>query len=219
MVVMRVLHKEPSDGRVKLMLLSSNLLRVPFLHRHAATFLATLALSSAMVGHALGQAPYDNLETAEGWAWAQIKAGDPANFSERCGMPAMDARAETDTGWTDSCRSISAKFIVDILTRAPFHDQVPFAGVNIIGARVDGDINLRNAKLIRSVSIEQSRIQNNINLDAVRTDSTIAFIASRIAGEFSAKHLRAEHTLILNDSVFAGEDRGQFIHDWRSFRR
>jgi hypothetical protein len=180
MVVMRVLHKEASDGRVKLMLLSSNLLRVLCLHRHAATFLATLALSSATAGHALGQAQYDNLETAEGWAWAQIKAGDPANFNERCGMPAMDARAETDTGWTDSCRSISAKLIIDILTRAPFRDQLPFAGVKIIGARVDGDINLRNAKLARSVSIEQSRIENKINLDAVRTDSTVAFVESRV---------------------------------------
>jgi uncharacterized protein YjbI with pentapeptide repeats len=172
-------------------------------YRRALTFLATLALSAAIGGQAPAQAPYDNRETPEGWAWAQIKDGKPANFNERCGTPALDdPRADSETGWTDSCRSISAKFLVHVLTRAPFRGEVPFAGINIVGARIEGDIDLRNAKLDRSILIERSRIENNVTLDAVRTDSIVAFVASRIAGEFSAKHLRAEHSFFLNDSKF-----------------
>ena len=180
--------------------LSPNCLLVLPRYRRALAFLATFAFSAAIGGQAPAQAPYDNAETSEGWAWAQIKDGKPANFNERCGTPALDPRPDSEADWTDGCRSISAKFLVDILTRAPFHGKVPSAGINIVGARIDGDIDLRNAKLDRSILIERSHIEDDVNLDAARTDSSVAFVESRIAGEFSARHLRADHSLVLNGS-------------------
>src|SRR5262245_10486408 len=114
-------------ARCGLMRLSADLLRFLSRYSRAAPFLASAALSAAIGGQAVAQAPYDNRETSEGWAWAQIKDAKPANFNERCGMPVTDPRAETDTGWTDGCRSISAKFLIDILTRAPLRGEIPFA--------------------------------------------------------------------------------------------
>jgi hypothetical protein len=161
-----------------------------------------LAIYAKMGGVVLAQEPYENANTPEGWAWAQIKEGKKANFNEGCGTPELKSRAEDEAGWTDSCRRISGTFLIDILTRAPWHNQVPFVGVNIIGARIEGDIDLRNAKLDRSFLIEQSRIEGNVDLDAARTDSVIGFIASRVAGDFSANQFRAVLSLRLSNSLF-----------------
>jgi hypothetical protein len=170
--------------------------------RCGTVFLAAFVICFGIGGQALAQTPYEDRETPEGWAWARIKDGKQANFNERCGTPALDPRAEDETGWTNSCRRISATFLVDILTQAPWRSQVPFAGVNIIGTRIEGDIDFLNAKLDRSLLIEQSRIENDINFDAARTDSVIGFVGSRVAGRLSAKKFRGELSLLLRDSEF-----------------
>jgi hypothetical protein len=139
---------------------------------------ATLAIWSAVGGQALAQATYDNRKTPEGWAWARIKEGKQANFNVRCRTPALDPRVGDETGWTNSCRRLSATFLVDVLTRAPWRDQVPFSGVSIIGARIVGDIDLRKTKMNRVLLIEQSRIENSIAL-AASTPSSLAATSGR----------------------------------------
>jgi uncharacterized protein YjbI with pentapeptide repeats len=165
-------------------------------------FFAALAICWGISGQALAQASYDNSETPEGWAWARIKEGQEANFNKRCGTPALDPRAEDETGWTNSCRRISGKFLVDILTLTPWRNQVPFVGVAISGARIEGDIDFKSAKLDRPLLIAQSRIENDINLNWARTDSLIGLVGSRIAGSFSATEFRSELSLGLSESEF-----------------
>ena len=144
------------EYRYRFMLLSLDLPRSLVRYCCGISFFAALAICSGIGGQVLAQASYDNSETPEGWAWARIKEGKAANFNERCGTPALDPRAEDETGWTNSCRRISATFLVDILTRAPWRNQVSFAGVNIIGTRIEGDIDFQNAKLDRSLMVEQA---------------------------------------------------------------
>jgi uncharacterized protein YjbI with pentapeptide repeats len=165
-------------------------------------FLAASVICFGIGGQALAQTPYEDRETPEGWAWARIKEGKQANFNERCGTPALDPRIEDETGWTNSCRRISATFLVHILTHTPWRNQVPFAGVHISGARIEGDIDLRNAKLDRAIVVERSRIENDLNFDLAQTDSLTAFVGSRIAGHFSAEQFRGELSLVLIESEF-----------------
>jgi hypothetical protein len=119
--------------------------------RYSLALLATLVLWQGLgvLDRALAQAPYDDVNTAEGWAWSGIRQGQLADFNERCGTkPPLDPKKEKDSNWHNDCRKVSARFLQDLLTRAPWQEGVPFEGVRIAGARIVGDVDLENAKLI-----------------------------------------------------------------------
>ena len=170
----------------------------------AVMILPTLAIGLGL-GSALAQGPYVDPKTAEGWAWAQIERSEAADFNERCNTVALDPKDEKDTRWGDECRKLSARFLQDLLTRAPWREATPFAGVQIKGARIVGDIDLENAKLIRSISILASRIDGSVNLVRSRTDSLIWLEGSLMSGHFDAGGLHSATDLLLISSVFKDE--------------
>jgi hypothetical protein len=131
------------------------------LHARASLLLG-LAISLVMCAQSLAQQQYNDEHAPEGWAWPHIKSGTPANFNERCGGRALDPRAAEGASWMDRCRRLSAKFLIDVATHEPLRGQIPFSGVLVIGARIDGDIVFTNAILNRSFVVMQSRIENNI---------------------------------------------------------
>lgn len=165
---------------------------------------AAVTISLGTVGLALAAPSYDDPATPEGWAWAQIKQGRAADFNERCNTTAsaLDPRAKEEARWTDHCRLLPASFLVDILARSPWRAQVPSAGVVIVGARIEGGIDLQNTRLERSLVLRQCRIEGGINLDAARTDSVVEIVGSQISGAFAAPRFRSEPGLTLRDSEF-----------------
>jgi len=182
-----------------------NLLLSAFRRRWSASLLTALVLCLGADERIAAQAPYANEQTPEGWAWAQIKQGKEANLNDRCNTPALDPRAENDGRWTDGCRRISSAFLVDVLTNEPWRGQVPIFGVHIVGGRIEGDINLHNAKLNRAFSIKESRIENDINLPATRTDGFISISRSLVSGKVYAIQLHGELSLSLVGSEFKND--------------
>ena len=119
-------------------------------------FFTTLAVSLGIGGELPAQVSFDDMQTPEGWAWAQIKEGKDADFNKRCGTPRLDPRLNRQNPMADACRALSASFLIDVLTRAPWRQQVPYAGIRLMGARIEGDIDLKNAKLDRPLFIMRS---------------------------------------------------------------
>ena len=152
---------------------------------YATAFLSAMAIWLGL-GSALAQEPYDDQSTAEGWAWPQIKRSEMADFNERCNTPTLEPNDEQDARWRDDCRTLSGRFLQDLLTQSPWREAIPFAGIQIKGARIVGEIDLENAKLIRSISILSSRIENKIKLVHARTDSLIWLEGSLMNGLLDA---------------------------------
>jgi uncharacterized protein YjbI with pentapeptide repeats len=149
---------------------------------------------------AAGQSTYDDERTPAGWAWSQLKRGEPADFNARCGTEVLDARNEKDERWTARCRLLPASFIADVLTKAPWRDQLPSSGLWIAGARIDLAVDLRYAKLQHALRLIGCRIDAGADLYGVRTDSDINIMDSRIVGNFTMENARSDMSIDLRNT-------------------
>lgn len=170
--------------------------------RLAKLIIASLVCCWSFESQAIGKTRYENVKTPEGWAWAQIKRGRPADFNARCGTTPLNPQTSDDAAWASACRLLPATFVVDVLTPGQFSAKLTFDGIAIIGARIVGDINLQNARMSRPFIVQGSRIEGNFEIGAARTESVVGLVGSRVAGRFFAKEFDSAASLLFSDTEF-----------------
>lgn len=152
--------------------------------------------------------PYGDPNTPEGWAWAQVRNGQTADFNEHC-PSRLDPRKELDPGnkedWDEPCRQISPGFLVDLLCTPQFRDQIPRHGMRLRGAHIAGDVDLANTDVRPQVEIEASRIEGDVTLDDSRWRRPLSLAGSTVTGDFSAARIHADSTIMLGlNTLFEG---------------
>jgi hypothetical protein len=142
------------------------------------------------------QTPYGIQGTSERWAWDRISNGQEANFDEKCNA------AQPHAPPSDVCRNLNAQFVVDMLTKKQWSEQIKTARIRLVGVSIKGDIDLTDADFSgRAFLIGSSVISGTFTLDNAKADQ-LSLVDSTVTGEVSAEHFTTGRDLDLSSSTF-----------------
>ena len=141
----------------------------------------------------------------EQWAWGEICEGRWADFNKRPGYEKLDPRNPAhDDQWADGRRTLSPRFLKDILLDEPFRSAIPHSGVRINGAYFKDRINLFDKSIQRPLSINSSLFKSRMrmNMDRFQTPESITFAGSRFDGTLDLKSAIIGGDLIIEGAHF-----------------
>ncbi|TPQ32363.1 hypothetical protein C2U70_21815 [Bradyrhizobium guangdongense] len=167
--------------------------------------LAALLLLGSSVVESAAKTRRVKDQTTETWAWSQIKSGNAVDFNSRCRTPNLESHSRdeaNDTLWKNECRTIRASFLVDLLTRAQYANGMKPRGVELIGARIVGDVGLQSARIKQAVLVRGGRVEGDVDLTGARIESLFGVTESRITGSFFGSNLESTASLALGDNDF-----------------
>jgi hypothetical protein len=154
-------------------------------------------------GSALAQTRYNDPQTAEGWAWQQIRNDAVADLADRTppgsAAPCGPLDLETPAPNND-CHVISAQFLVDALTDPKLRAQVGRHGFRLVNAQL-GTLDLSDARVPFALWIKASRIDGDLDLDDSQFEKLLLFEGTKIAGDFQAERAKFDNSLFLRSKA------------------
>ncbi len=142
----------------------------------------------------------DHWSEAETWAWAEIRAGRPADFNARFG----DLDPKDPEGWDDT-RKLGQEFLETILLHAPYRGAIPRRGVRIVGAWFREPIDLANAHVTHELWLDYSRFEASVQLTDMKALGVLSLEGSRFGGKLDMDRLHADSILFMHGGAEFGE--------------
>jgi hypothetical protein len=162
-----------------------------------------LGLLAALIAPARAWAWSEDPKTPDGWAWAQIKAGEIADFSAHCGKTLDPHKPD---GWNDPCRQVSAAFLVDVLTVPKWQQLAARHGLRLSGAHVVDDVDLSDADIPFEMWIEGSRIEGELDINDTDVKRFMSLDGTAVVGPVFADRLNAEGEVSIRDHAAFSDD-------------
>lgn len=147
---------------------------------------------------------FNNPNTPEGWIWQKVQAGKIADLNEKCQTrPPLGVRERDDDRWRADCRKLDPKLLRALLTRPDLADHAPH-GVQIRGARINGNLELRDAHVkAAEVWLDASWIAGDVTLSDAKLDGLLSFDGTSVDGKFNAERSTIGN-LTMERAVFGG---------------
>jgi len=154
----------------------------------------------ALIDHGSARTAYDNVRTPAGWAWHRIRNDQIADFADRvptgksaaCG-PLDSAKADPD----DSCHSIPAQFVIDMLTIPRLRDHLGRHGLRLRNARIRGTIDLQDGEIPLEVWIDASRVEGDLLLADSHWKRLLSLEGTTVTGTLSGERMMSDSSVLL----------------------
>ncbi len=136
--------------------------------------------------------PPEGWSAAETWAWAEIRAGQIADFHARYGP--LDPK--TPKGWGDT-RKLGRAFLETILLKDPYRSAIPRQGLRIRGAWFPEPIDLTNARVAHELWLDHSRFEAIVQVADMKALGVLSLDGSRFGAKLDMQRLQADSSLFM----------------------
>jgi hypothetical protein len=135
---------------------------------------------------ALAQNPGGHEPPSVPWLIEQAANHDRVDLNQRCDEKRDPVKDADDRG-VDLCRTIAANDLRQVL----LSDQLPQQGIRLVGAYVNGKLDLKNTTVKKPVVILSSRIDGGVDLTQTRLDGPLNLNDTLVNGPMAASGLHA----------------------------
>ena len=134
-------------------------------------------------------------------AWKNICENEVVNFNVYLNENLDPTNPDHDDRRADGRRTLSASFLNTILLYEPFRSAIPYRGVRIGAAYIQGEIDLIDAVLERPLALVNSIFSSRVDMDRFTTPTLVAFVGSRFDGNLSMASASIGGSLLMRKSV------------------
>ena len=142
-----------------------------------------------------------NWTEVEKRAWENICENEIVNFNVYLNENLDPTNPDHDDRWADGRRTLRASFLNTILLYEPFRSTVPYRGVRIVAAYIQGEFDLIDAVLRRPLILVNSIFSSKVDMKRLITPTLVAFNGSRFDGKLDMNSASIGGSLLMQKSA------------------